>query len=210
MCLVSPRKFVATDLHGAAIPMWTSPSHAVVIRSAATLGRHPGDDLVRIGDVAGLAVHTVRRVQADALSVGLRGVVDHLVDIGWTEILARAAEFFYAARVADVSIVNDEMGWLVLFVLGAGVVEVGELVEGQLAVASDRTDEAGFVAAICGQLGESLQVLVSRGRGIAVAQTAAAGELLQAGVDHAAPESMLEALMKVADFPELVFDPARL
>ena len=45
--------------------------HAVVVRPAAALRRNPGDDLVRVGDVAGLAVHAVRRIQADALAVGL-------------------------------------------------------------------------------------------------------------------------------------------
>src|ERR1700730_2085595 len=94
--------------------------------------------------------------------------------------------------------------------LGTGVVEVSQLVESQLAIAFSRTGQASFVAAIRGQFGELCHVLVSRSRGIAVAQTAAACELLQAGVDHAAPESMLEALMKIADFPEFIFDPAQL
>ena len=93
-----------------------------------------------IGDVAGFAVHAVRRVQADAFAVRLRRVVHHLVDVRRTEILARAAEFFHAARVADVGVVNDQVRGLVFFVLRAGVVEVGELVEGQLAVALRRAD----------------------------------------------------------------------
>ena len=142
------------------------------------------------------------------LPFGCVGVVDHLVDIGRAEILARIAEFFYAARVADVGIVNDQVRRLVFFVLGAGVVEVGELVEGQLAIAFGGAEQIGFIAAIRGQFAELLHVLVARSRGIAVAQAAAAGDLLQAGVDHAAPEAMLESLMKVADLPELVFDPA--
>ena len=85
------------------------------------------------------------------LPFGLRGVVDHLVHVGRTEILARAAEFFHAARVADVGVVNDQVRGLVFFVLGAGVIEVGELVERQLAIALGRTDEMGFVAAVGGQ-----------------------------------------------------------
>ena len=52
-------------------------------------------------------------------------------------------------------------------------------------------------------------MLVSGSGWIAVAQAASAGELLQPGVDHSAPESMLEALMEVADLPEFVLDPAR-
>ena len=81
-------------------------SHPVVIRAAAAFWGHPGDDLVWVGDVAGFAVDAVTRVQADALAVGLGRVVDHFVDIGRTEILARAAEFFHAARIADVGVVE--------------------------------------------------------------------------------------------------------
>src|SRR6266404_5037532 len=98
--------------------------HAVVVRSAAALGWDPGNDLIRVGDVAGFAVNAIRRVQANALRVGLSGVVNHFVDIGGAEILARVAEFFYAARIADVGVVNDQVRGLVLFVLGAGVIEV--------------------------------------------------------------------------------------
>ena len=39
-------------------------------------------------------------------------------------------------------------------------------------------------------------------------QAAAAGDLLQAGVEHAGKKPVLEALMEVAHLPELVFDPA--
>src|SRR6185437_415689 len=182
--------------------------HAVIVRAAAALGRHPGDDLVRISNVAGLAVDAIRRVQADALAVGLSGVVHHFVNIRRAEILARVAEFLHAASIADIGLVNDQVRWLVLFVLGAGVIEVGELVESQLAVAFRGAEEMGVVAALGRQFGEFLEVLISRGRVIAVVQTAATAELLQASVDHAAPESVLEALMKVADLPEFALDPA--
>src|SRR5438045_1993950 len=42
---------------------------------------------------------------------------------------------------------------------------------------------------------------------IALAQSATAGALLQAGMNHAAQAAMLESLMKVADLPKLIFDP---
>src|SRR5207249_3479231 len=44
-------------------------------------------------------------------------------------------------------------------------------------------------------------------REISLTHSAAARDLLQAGMDHAAQESMLESLMEVADFPKLFFDP---
>ena len=37
-------------------------SHSFVIRAAATFGRNPIDDLIRVGDVAGLAVNAIRGV----------------------------------------------------------------------------------------------------------------------------------------------------
>ena len=39
--------------------------HALVVRAPAAFGRNPGDDLVGIHDVAGLAVHAVGGVQVD-------------------------------------------------------------------------------------------------------------------------------------------------
>src|ERR1035437_526345 len=92
----------------------TSPAtphalHPVVIRPAAAFWWDPRDDLIRVGDVAGLAVDAVGRVQADALAIGLAWIFDHLVDIRRAEILAGAAEFLHAARVADVRVVNDQV-----------------------------------------------------------------------------------------------------
>jgi len=43
------------------------------------------------------------------------------------------------------------MRWLVFFVLGAGVVEVGELVEGKLAVTFGIAEEMLFRAAVDGE-----------------------------------------------------------
>src|ERR1700691_3251699 len=68
-----------------------SPLHPVVVRAAAAFWRNPGDDLVGVGDVTGLAVDAVRRVQAEALAVGLSGIVHHFIDVGGAEILAGAA-----------------------------------------------------------------------------------------------------------------------
>src|SRR6516225_4801980 len=105
-------------------------SHPIVVRAAAAFRRDPGDDLVGIGDVARLAVYAVCRVQADALAEGLRYVVDQFIDISGAEVLARTAVFLRAAGVADVGVGDDQVRRLVFLVLGAGVVEVGELVEG--------------------------------------------------------------------------------
>ena len=115
-------------------------SHSVIIWPAATLGRDPSDDLVGIGNIAGLAMHAVRWIEADALAIRLLGVVHHLIDICGTKLLARTAILFYAFRVADVGVVNHQMRRLVLLVLGTGVIEIGELIKGEFTVALSGAD----------------------------------------------------------------------
>ena len=44
----------------------------------------------------------------------------------------------------------------------------------------------------------------------AIAQAASSGDLLQSGIQHSHPKAAFESLMKVADFPELIFDPTLL
>ena len=97
----------------------------------------------------------------------------------------RTAEFLHAAGVADVGVVDDQVRGLVFLVLGAGVIEVGELVEGQLAVAFGGTEQMRFGAAVGGQVGELASWLVPGVSRDSVAQAASAGDLLQAGVEHA-------------------------
>src|SRR5512137_2469608 len=58
--------------------------------SAAALGRDPGDHLVGIHDVAGLAVHAVARTEAQVRAAG-GGVENHLVDVRRAEVLAGVA-----------------------------------------------------------------------------------------------------------------------
>src|SRR4029077_16363189 len=128
----------------------------------AAFGRDPGDDLVWVGNVAGFAMNAVRWIQADALAAGLWGVLDHLIDASRTKILARVAEFFHAAAIADVGVVNHKMRRLVFFMFRARVVEVGELVESDLAVASSGAEEVCFVAAIRWQFGELPHMLIAR------------------------------------------------
>src|SRR5205823_5112697 len=83
-------RFNMSDLQGTRSQMLvlSSRSHPVVVRTTAALGWNPCDDLVGIVNVAGLAVHAVRRVQADALAIGRAAVIHHLVHIRGTEMLA--------------------------------------------------------------------------------------------------------------------------
>src|SRR5579863_6449893 len=175
--------------------------HPVVVRTAATLGAHPGDDLVRIGDVAGLAVDAVRRVDLQVLAFTAR-IIFHLVDRRRTEVLAGIAVLARAAAVADIEVGDAQVARLVFFVMGRGVVDVGELIESQAAV--------GLYALVrrIGELSEVLHALVAGTRAVARADAASAGQELERAVHRARPESVLESLMVVAHLPQLVFHPA--
>ena len=79
-------------------------------------------------------MHTVGRVQPQLFApFGF----DHLIDRRRTKILARVAVLGYAAVGANVSILDQQVDGLVFLVAGAGVVDVGHLVEGQRAVGLD-------------------------------------------------------------------------
>src|SRR5579872_2476678 len=64
-----------------------------------------------------------------------------------------------------------------------------------------------FIAAVSGQFGKLFHVLMTGGSRIPIAQAATSGELLNSCMEQACEESMLESLMKVANFPKFVFDP---
>jgi len=81
-------------------------------------------------------------------------------------VSTRVAEFLGAARVADVGVVDDEVSRLVFLVLGTGMVKIGELIEGKLAVAFGIAEEMRFGAAVDverGQFGAGFRVRSARG-----------------------------------------------
>lgn len=183
--------------------------HAIVVRAASTLRWYPSDDLVRVSNVAGLAMDAVGWVQADAFTVGLLGVIDHFIDVGGTEILAGATEFLDATRITDVGVMNDQVRRLIFFMLGAGVIEVGELVEGELAIAFRRAKQMRFRAAVGSQVRQFFKSFGPGTVGGTATQATSTGELLNPGVQHSPPEAMLESLVEVSNFPEFLFNPAR-
>src|SRR5208282_691024 len=130
--------------------------HAVVIRATAAFRWHPGDDLIWVLNVAGFAVDAVGWVQTDALAVRRGRVVQHFVNVGRAEILAGAGKLFQATIVADVSVFNQQMSGLIVFVLRAGMVEVGELVEGELTIAFGGAEQVGLGASVGRQFGDWL------------------------------------------------------
>src|SRR5713101_6500342 len=85
------------------------------MRPAAAFRADPVDDLVGVGNVAGLAVDTVRRVEFESLAGTIRLVL-HLVNGGRAEILARVPVLARASVVADVKVGDLQVGRLVLLV----------------------------------------------------------------------------------------------
>src|SRR5690606_25804414 len=140
------------------------------------------DDLVRILDVAGLAVHAVRRVD---LQPAAAFVLDHLVDVGRAEAGAGVAVLDGAALHADGGVMHDQVDGLVLVVVGGGEVHAGQAVGGgAVAVAP-----AAVGRPVRGQLLQRAAVglVLQRPRGTA------AGDGLPAGVGDAHPQALLEA-----------------
>ena len=70
-------------------------------------------------------------------------VLDHFIDGGGTKVLARIAVFLDAFCGADVQIRDMQMAGLIFFVARAGVVDVGEAVEGEFAIA-DKARRGGL------------------------------------------------------------------
>ena len=66
-----------------------------VVRAASAFGRDPGDDLVGVHDVAGLAVDAVGGVEHQLLALTV-AAVHHLVDVGgakgWQGLLNSSAQ----------------------------------------------------------------------------------------------------------------------
>ncbi len=80
-------------------------SEVLVIRPRTTLGRDPGDDLIRVLDVAGFAVHAVGCIDLQAFAVRHARVVDHFIDAGGTVDAALPRPT--CLDVTDVCIVAD-------------------------------------------------------------------------------------------------------
>ena len=176
--------------------------HTVVIRAAATLRGYPSDDLVGVGDVAGLAVDAVREVDLQALRLRrfrLNHLPNHLIDCGWAEVLAWVPELCSAAGVADIEVGNDQMSRLIVFVTSAGMVDVGKPVEGQLAVALSIAEKSFPAVGVFSQGADGAHFLVTGAVGEIRAKIRSAQELLDPRLDDSVNQAMFKALMEIAD-----------
>src|SRR5580704_16476853 len=176
-------------------------SHTFVVWAASAFGRDPVDDLVGVGDVAGFAVDAIGGVD---LQFGGTFLGDHFVDGRGTKILAGVAVFADAAVDADIRFENDQVAGLIFLMARAGMVDVGEAVEGELAVtfvAQRLIDEMRGAVAF-------FVFLVARLAEHGVDQAATAGNELQAGLNETGNEAAVKGLMEIANFPQFFFDPA--
>jgi hypothetical protein len=155
--------------------------HAFVVGAAAAFGDDPVDDLIGVGDVAGFAVDTVGGVDFE---FEVAGFGDGLVDGGGTKILAGVAVLDGAFCGADVEIGDVKMAGLIFFMARAGVVDVGEAIESEFAVALEARRRGMAVDVVI--------VLVAGFDVHRIDEAAAAGDELQAGVEESAVEAVLE------------------
>src|SRR6266404_30870 len=91
--------------------------HSFVSRPTAALGHNPVDDLIRIRDVAGLAVHAVGEVNLQLHCTAC--FFGHLVHRGRAKILARITVFFDAPCYANVCVQDMQMARLIFVVARA-------------------------------------------------------------------------------------------
>src|SRR5207248_1933871 len=165
----------------------------LVVRPRAAFGRRPGDDVVRVLDVARLAVHAVGGV--DLQPPAARAVVHHLVDARRAEALAGIAELACAAARADPRVGHLEVHRLALLVSVAG--------EEHERHAIARRERALDPVTLGGD--ELIEALEARPVGAVPERPGrmAADEGFPGGVDEPEPEILLERRLEVADPLEL-------
>ena len=93
-----------------------------------------------------------------------------------------------------------QMAGLIFFVARAGVIDVGEAIEGEFAVAFETLGRGMAIDLVI--------VLVAGFDAHRIDEAATAGDELQAGVEEAAVESVFEGLVEIADGPEFFLDVA--
>ena len=178
-----------------------------IVGTFATLRYDPADDLVRIGDVAGLAMDTVRWCQLKFGFPLAIGIVHHLVHLSRAKMLTRVAVFFGALVVTDVSVSYYQMRWLLFFVLGAGFVNISEFVEGILVVELDRylLWQTSGVTTVLIKLAHVLVVMLIHP---ALEQSLAARDQLQHAMSQPGEEATFESSVEVARIEQFIFYPA--
>ena len=84
-----------------------SPSKSIVVRASSAFRADPEDVLVRVANVARLAVNAVRRVHLKLLARPI-GLIFHLID-GWAIVHTRVPVFHDASPVADTEVGDPQV-----------------------------------------------------------------------------------------------------
>src|SRR5215469_7451173 len=172
--------------------------HAFIVWAAAAFGNHPINNLIGVGDVAGLAVDAVGKVDFEPHTISFLG---HLIDGRGTKILAGIAVLFNTAGNTDVGVENVQVTRLVVVVARPRVIHVGQPVTRQPAVSFETFFARSTLLRI-----QLPVVFVTRLGAHGVDQTASARNLLERRVYKPAQHAMLKRLMEVAHLPQLIAD----
>ena len=122
----------------------------------------------------------------------------HLIHRRRTKILAGISVLLHAFRRADIQIVNFQMAWLIVIMPRAGVIDIRQSIERQLAVA--------FKSLWRGPAIDFAVRLISCVRAHWINESAPAGDLLERAWNKPAEHSVLERLMEIPHLPQLFFD----
>ena len=145
-------------------------------------------------------MHAIRSV--DFQLRWANGFLDHFIDGRWTEVLTGIAVLDDTFCGTDVGVGNVKMAGLVFFVAGSGMVDVGEPIESELAIASEAFGRKPAVDFFVG--------FVAWMRPHGIGQAPAARDLLKRGVKKSAKHPVLKRLMEIAHTPEFFLDVALL
>src|SRR5581483_12215128 len=171
------------------------------MRTATTLGTDPGNNLIRIGNIASLAVNAIRGIQFELLASAVWAIL-HLINHGRTEVLAWVAVFGDAAVVADVKVGNSQVTGLILLVARTRVENIEGFIEGQKSVRLDSCDRGP------GDFSKLLHPLMTGPCGVTRPQAPPAGHKLKRCVYSAPHKPPFKTLMIVPRLPQFVLDPA--
>ena len=108
-------------------------SETLIVRSSASFRRHPVDDLVRIHDVARLAMDAVGEIDLQP-PLPISAFVHHLINSCGTKSLAGIAILFRATRRTNIGVQDVQMARLILAVAHSRVVNVSDFVKGNFSI----------------------------------------------------------------------------
>src|SRR5215470_17848953 len=132
-------------------------------------------------------------------------VVRHLINRRGTEELTRITVLLRTSRMTDIRLQDVQVTRLILVMCGAGIVNVGQLIESKFAIERGLAYRRNMSIVIRAQLAHAR---VPRPVPIPVMQPPPTGYHLQARMDHPQEKAVFKCLMEVPDLPQLFLDPA--